>query len=156
MRVSAKRTVFASVLLVALSSRAPVERAYGQDRPPHPDPAFGFLVEGRVLLADGRPAAGAVVERAPAIDFDADRRTTDAEGRFRFEDHGLGWGPGLVWQLTIRRQGCPDVVRSVSLRAGPIEGRPRDEATGVAIRLPPCAADPPAPAPPRRSPGSSP
>ena len=105
------------------------------------DPAFGYLVEGRVLRADARPAAGVQVERAGTQNYVGESVTTGADGAFRFEAHGLGWGPGNPWTVTLHRTGCPDATRTIALRQGPIAGRARDEAVGVVLRLPACGAD---------------
>ena len=115
-------------------------------RPPIADPAYGFLVEGRVLLANGRAAAGVVIRRDEVASFVAESQTTDAEGHFRFQGRGLGWGPGTPWNMTLSRPGCADVHRTITLRAGPIDGRAQNEARDVELRVPRCDAHAHAPA----------
>ncbi|MDB4929131.1 MAG: hypothetical protein JWM10_1615 [Myxococcaceae bacterium] len=113
------------------------------------DPYTAHLVEGRVVLADGRPAAGVVVERAGSADgrtpysAGAYRDTTDARGAFRFSFHGLGMSTGLTWHLAARRPGCRGAVVTVTLTRAPLppSGWEGDVRTGVLIRLPRCAAD---------------
>jgi drug/metabolite transporter (DMT)-like permease len=129
----------ASVLL--LSTVLAPQSGSAQQRIAIADPAFGYLVEGHVLRADGRPAAGVQVERAETMNYVAESVVTDANGAFRFEGHGLGWGPGTRWTVTLRRAGCADVTRMITLRDGPIDGRAQDEARGVVLRLAMCRVD---------------
>lgn len=132
----------ATVLVVTHSGSA-------QQRVAIADPAYGYLVEGRVLRADGRPAAGVQIERAATGNYTFTESTiTDATGAFRFEGHGLGFGPGLTWTVTLRRARCPDVTRTITLQYGPVDGYAGDVAKGVVLRLPACRADRPA-VPPR-------
>jgi len=123
-------------MVVGAALAAPL-LSLAQHLPPIADPAFSYLVEGRVLRADGRPAAGVQIERAG---HRHDSVTTDASGAFRFEARGLGIS-GNPWTVTLRRAGCPDVTRTITLLRGPIDGRARDEAVGVVLRLPACGVD---------------
>ena len=138
---SARLAAILSTSALALTALFAPPRGSAQQRIAIADPAYGFLVEGRVLRADGRPAAGVQIERMETRNYIAESTTTDASGAFRFEAHGLGFGPGPTWTVTLRRAGCPDVTRTITLRHGPIDGRPRDEATGVVLRLPACRVD---------------
>jgi hypothetical protein len=136
-----RRVLLVAALLTRSAAAQPIEPAVA-------DPYCAWLVEGRVVLADGRPAAGVVVERTSAADGRAPysagayRETTDAGGAFRFSFHGLGWPTGTTWHLAARRPGCRGAVVTVTLAHAPMppagEG---DLRTGVLIRLPRCAAD---------------
>ncbi len=118
-----------------------------QTRPHVADPWHGYLVEGRVLDAGGLPLANIVVERT--IDHlgtapyspGAYREVTNRNGRFRFEEHGLGPSTGRTWYLAARRPGCPDTLATVTLTPAtltPGSTRESDVARGVVLRLPPC------------------
>ncbi len=128
----------ASALLLAVTF-APTSGS-AQHRIAIADPAFGYLVEGRVVGPDNHPLAGVLVERVATANYVGETVITDANGAFRFEGHGLGWGPGTRWTVRLKRAVCPDVTRTITLRAGPIEGRAQDEARGVVLRLVPCRA----------------
>lgn len=115
--------------------------APAQGRRPVRHPYFGYLVEGHVLRADGAPASGVQIERTETQSFSAESKITDANGAFRFERSGFGWGSGLHWTMILRRAGCPDVTRAVTLRAGPFVGFRGNRATDVVLRLPACSVD---------------
>jgi hypothetical protein len=142
----------ARLLVVAAVAATSGHAAWAQpQRPAIADPYYAFLVEGRVLQADGRPAAGVDVERAEdargqrpfSPGADIYRATTDARGGFRLSFSGLGLSTGRVWYLAVRRAGCAGTVATVTLRRGPAppDGREGDVARGVVIRLPACARD---------------
>lgn len=118
-----------------------------------PEQYHAFLVEGRVVRADGRPAAGVDVVRTEnanglAPDGLPDRTTTAADGAFRFEGHGLGPGPSDTWHLAVRPAGCPYAVVTVTTQRDERPGQyARDLSTGTVVHLPACVANanPPAP-----------
>src|SRR5207245_8327017 len=108
------------------------------------DPHYAYRVDGRVLLADGRPAVGVEVERVLS---DRDPRpystgnppaSTDPHGAFRFEFSGLGWSTGRTWTLAVRRRGCPGRTVTITLHSGHVDEWDADVATDVVIRLPAC------------------
>ena len=85
----------------ALRPEAPKLFPENSPRPSSPDPSAEehpegkeFHLHGRVLLPDGRPAAGAMVElsrgcwNAYITEFETETRTTDAQGHYDF-----GWLP---------------------------------------------------------------
>jgi len=127
--------------MMALMAWLAAHPAPAQQRPRHRDPYFSYLVEGHVLRADGHPAAGLQIERAQTNNFVAESTTTDDHGAFRFEGRGLGWGPGLRWTVILKRAGCPDVTRRITLRSGPVDDFDGDLARDVTLRLPACAQD---------------
>jgi hypothetical protein len=142
MNARPSRPALLAVALLARSAAAqPIEPAIA-------DPYTAYLVAGRVVRADGRPAAGVVVERVGTADGRAPysagayRETTDARGAFRFSFHGLGMSTGMTWHLAARRPGCRAAVVTVTLTRAPLppSGWEGDVRTGVLIRLPRCVA----------------
>jgi hypothetical protein len=115
-------------------------------RPPIADPYHAHLVEGRVVDAREQGVGGLVVERMrdatgnEPFSRGAYRVTTAADGAFRFEFRGLGWGTGLTWHLAVHRPGCADTRVTVQLaREQPPGEHAIDVARNVRIQLGPCA-----------------
>lgn len=127
-----------------MSTSALTSTAGAQQRIAVADPAFEYLVEGRVFLANGQPAENVDVMRTENANGLARSdpnmsTTTDARGVFRFAAHGLGFTPGHTWYLAFRPARCPATVVTIDLRRDDPGGRPaRDVSTGTVVRLPAC------------------
>ncbi len=140
---TAPTRLVASALCILTS--ALVGTADAQPQAAVADPAFEYLVEGRAILANGQPAAGVDVMRTENANglarSDPNMSTvTDAQGVFRFADHGLGFGPGHIWYLAFRPARCPVTVETISLRRDDPGGRQaRDLSTGTVVKLPVCS-----------------
>jgi hypothetical protein len=146
MRPALRRIIRTAILAIALLLLA--GPLFAQHDVPIADPHVAYRVDGHVLLADGRPAAGVLVERATSrTDLrqysSAFWTRTDAADAFVFELSGLGDGVGREWTLVTRRAGCSDAHVTFPLRAGRMGGWDADIATGITLTLPACRLDPP-------------